>query len=137
MSFVEFLKAYGLTGLSILATIFSLIIAWLKARKNGNTKGMLAILEKIPSLVVTAESLYGSGKGSAKLDYVLTQLRLFALQNNIKVDVDDLTAQINSVVETTKNVNTTIVKADDIPSNVNVGNAGENINVTAQDTLNI
>lgn len=116
MGFVEFITKYGLIILSAIATIVSLILALVKAKKSGNTKGIVAMLELIPSLVITAESLYGSGKGSAKLDYVLTQLRLYALQNNIKVDVEDLTAQVNSVVETTNNVNVNKVKVTDKPS---------------------
>ena len=110
MSFVDFIVKYGIMILSIIATIASLIIAWVKAKHTGNTKGLLAIVERIPSLVTTAESLFGSGKGSAKLDYVLTQLRLYALQQNVKVNVEDLTAQINSVVDATKNVN--VVKTE-------------------------
>lgn len=105
MSFVDFIVKYGVMILSIIATIASLILAWVKAKRTGDTKGLLAIVERIPSLVTTAESLFGSGKGSAKLDYVLTQLRLYALQQNVKVDVEDLTAQINSVVDATNNVN--------------------------------
>ena len=110
MSFVDFIVKYGIMILSIIATIASLIIAWVKAKRTGNTKGLLSIVERIPSLVTTAESLFGSGKGSAKLDYVLTQLRLYALQQGVKVDVEDLTAQINSVVEATKSVN--VIKAE-------------------------
>lgn len=116
MSFVDFMVKYGITILSVIATIISLIIAFIKAKKTGNSKGMVAILEKIPSLVTTAESLYGKGKGTAKLDYVLTQLRLYALQSNIKVDINDLTAQINSVVETTNNVNIDKQKIETQPS---------------------
>lgn len=116
MSFVDFMVKYGITIMSVIATIISLIIAFLKAKKTGNSKGMVALLEKIPSLVTTAESLYGKGKGTAKLDYVLTQLRLYALQSNIKVDINDLTAQINSVVETTNNVNIDKQKIETQPS---------------------
>lgn len=116
MSFVDFMVKYGITILSVIATIISLIIAFIKAKKTGNSKGMVALLEKIPSLVTTAESLYGKGKGTAKLDYVLTQLRLYALQSNIKVDINDLTAQINSVVETTNNVNIDKQKIEAQPS---------------------
>ena len=105
MSFIDFIVKYGVMILSIIATIASLIIAWVKAKRTGNANGLLSIVARIPSLVTTAESLYGSGKGSAKLDYVLTQLRLYALQQGVKVDVEDLTAQINSVVEATKTVN--------------------------------
>lgn len=105
MTFVKFLELYGATIVSVIITIASLVIAFIKAKKNGNSKGMLAIVEAIPSLVTNAEALFGKGNGQAKLDYVLTQLRLFALQNNIKVDVNELTAQVNSVVATTKEVN--------------------------------
>lgn len=138
MSFVDFIVKYGIMILSIIATIASLIIAWVKAKSIGNTKGLLAIVERIPSLVTTAESLFGSGKGSAKLDYVLTQLRLYALQQNVRVDVEDLTAQINSVVDTTKNVN--VVKAE-VPNQTEANTESradaENSPAINQDTINI
>lgn len=140
MSFVDFIVKYGVMILSIIATIASLIIAWLKAKRTGNTKGLLSIVERIPSLVTTAESLFGSGKGSAKLDYVLTQLRLYALQQNVKVDVEDLTAQINSVVDATKNVNVCVVKTD-TPSPTETPTESradaENSQAITQDTINI
>lgn len=138
MSFVDFMIKYGLMILSIVATIASLIVAWVKAKRTGNTKSLLSIVERIPSLVTTAESLFGSGKGSAKLDYVLTQLRLYALQQNVKVDVEDLTAQINSVVDTTKNVN---VVASEKPSTAEGGNESradaDNSTTINQDFINI
>lgn len=140
MSFVDFIVKYGVMILSIIATIASLIIAWVKAKRTGNTKGLLSIVERIPSLVTTAESLFGSGRGSAKLDYVLTQLRLYALQQNVKVDVEDLTAQINSVVDATKNVNVSVVKTD-TPSPTETPTESradaENSQAINQDTINI
>ena len=82
--------------------------------------------------------MFGSGKGSAKLDYVLTQLRLYALQQNVKVDVEDLTAQINSVVDATKNVN--VVKTE-TPSPTETSTESradaENSPAITQDTINI
>ena len=138
MNFVGFIGKYGIMILSIIATIASLIIAWVKAKHSGNTKGLLAIAERIPSLVTTAESLFGSGKGSAKLDYVLTQLRLYALQQNVKVDVEDLTAQINSVVDATKNVN--VVKTETpSPTETTTESRADAENCTAitKDNINI
>ena len=140
MSFVDFIIKYGVMILSIIATIASLIIAWVKAKRTGNAKGLLAILEQIPSLVTTAESLFGSGKGSAKLDYVLTQLRLYALQQNVKVDVEDLTAQINSVVDATNNVNVVKTKTPtpsptETPAESRAD--AENSPAITQDTINI
>ena len=140
MSFVDFIVKYGVMILSIIATIASLIIAWVKVKRTGNTNGLLSIVERIPSLVTTAESLFGSGKGSAKLDYVLTQLRLYALQQDVKVDVEDLTAQINSVVDATKNVNVNVVKTEtpsptETPAESRAD--AENSQAITQDTINI
>ena len=138
MSFVDFIVKYVVMILSIIATIASLIIAWVKAKRTGNTKGLLAIVERIPSLVTTAESLFGSGKGSAKLDYVLTQLRLYALQQNVKVDVEDLTAQINSVVDATKNVNVVVTeKPRTAEASNESGACTDNSTAINQDNINI
>ena len=138
MSFVDFIVKYGIMILSIIATIASLIIAWVKAKRTGNTKGLLSIVERIPSLVTTAESLFGSGRGSAKLDYVLTQLRLYALQQNVKVDVEDLTAQINSVVDATKNVNVVVSeKPRTAEASNESGACTDNSTAINQDNINI
>ena len=137
MTFVEFIAKYGILILSIITTILSLIIAWVKAKRTGNTRGLLAILEQIPSLVTTAESLFGSGKGSAKLDYVLTQLRLYALQQNVKVNVEDLTAQINSVVDTTKNVNVVKTSLSTKETTAESGAVTEISPANTQDFINI
>ena len=138
MSFVDFIIKYVVMILSIIATIASLVLAWVKVKRTGNTKGLLSIVERIPSLVTTAESLFGSGRGSAKLDYVLTQLRLYALQQNVKVDVEDLTAQINSVVDATKNVNVVVTEK---PSTAEASNESGactgNSTAINQDNINI
>ena len=135
MSTLNFLKEYGVTLLSIIVTLLALLLSYFKAKKTGNSKGMVALLEMIPSLVITAESLFGAGKGSAKLDYVLTQLRLYALQNNLNVNIEDLTAQVNSVVETTNNVN--VNKLQPSCKDSEDGNSVEINEHITQDTINI
>lgn len=101
----EFIAENWITLLSIIGAITSLVLAIFNAKSHGNSKGIVALFEQIPALVSTAECLYGSGKGVAKLDYVLTQLKLFALQNKIKVETGLLESQVNSVVQTTNVVN--------------------------------
>lgn len=137
MSFADFLLANWYVIVSIAVSIASIVWAIIKQIKAGNTKGIVALLELIPSLVITAESLYGKGKGSAKLDYVLTQLRLYALQNNIKVNTEDLTAQINSVVETTNNVNMDKPALVKPSQEAQTGLATDSKPVDTQDTVNI
>lgn len=137
MSFADFLMANWYVIVSIAVTVASIVWAIIKQVKAGNTKGIVALLELIPSLVITAESLYGKGKGSAKLDYVLTQLRLYALQHNIKVNTEDLTAQINSVVETTNNVNMDKPTPVKPSQEAQTGLATDSKPVVTQDTINI
>ena len=137
MSFANFLMANWYVIVSIAVTVASIVWAIIKQVKAGNTKAIVALLELIPSLVITAESLYGKGKGSAKLDYVLTQLRLYALQHNIKVNTEDLTAQINSVVETTNNVNMDKPALVKPRQEAQTGLATDSKPVDTQDTVNI
>lgn len=105
MRWLDFIVEYGVLILSIVVTVISLIISSIKSHKTGNTKGVLELYAKIPVLVATAEKLFGKGNGVAKLNYVLTELRVYALEHNIKVSGEQLEAQVNSVVETTKVVN--------------------------------
>ncbi len=105
MVWLDFLLNYGVSILSIIVTIIILIVSSIKAHKTGNTKGVLEMYAKIPSLVTTAEQLFGKGNGVAKLNYVLTELRVYALEHGIKVDSNEIEMQVNSVVDTTKLVN--------------------------------
>lgn len=101
----QFFAEYWSVILSAVLTVASLIIAYIQTKKTGNKKGLLTLFAKIPTLVTEAEKIFGSGNGQAKLNYVLTELRVYAIENNIKADTDDLKAQVESVVTTTKNVN--------------------------------
>lgn len=94
--------------LLIIIGIISVIISYIKNRKKGNTAGELAIIKKIPELIVKAEAMFGKGRGIDKLQYVITELRVYALENKIKVDNEFLEAQVNSMVEVTKNVNVVV-----------------------------
>lgn len=104
MTIVDWINT-ALVVLSILATIGSLIVAMIKAKKSGKTINMLALIEKIPSLVTVAETIFGKGNGVAKLQYVVTQLKMIAMQNGIIVEDEELTRQVNNVVLATKYVN--------------------------------
>lgn len=101
----QFFTEYWSVLLSAVLTIASLIVAVVQAKKSGNKKGLLNMTALIPSLVAEAEQMFGAGNGVAKLNYVLTKLRIYALENNVKASTDELTAQVESVVATTKTVN--------------------------------
>lgn len=107
MNIILFLKEYGFLILSTIITIVSIFIT---LKNSGSKKGFLSLLNLIPSLVIEAENMFGSGKGANKLNWVLTQLRIRALESNIKVSDAELTANIENVVNATNNVNTNKVE---------------------------
>ena len=92
--------------LSLISLIISIIFIIIKAKKNGNIKGVLDLIGLIPNLVVQAEATFGKGNGTAKLNFVLTELRVYALEHNISVTNEELKIQIENVVSATNQVNT-------------------------------
>lgn len=127
---------YVLYGLSILITIISFIVAYIKAKKSGNLEAMQALEDYLQELIVKAENTFGAGKGEVKLDNVVTKATLYALQNNIKITQAELTNKVNKIVDTTNQVN--VVKTT-TPSEEagTVEPVTENITNNNQDTINI
>ena len=96
---------------SILVSVLTIGISVYKVVKNGRhserTSKLLDLIGAIPALVIRAEEIYGSnGKGSAKLDYVLTKLKLQAVTMAVDVSDELLTKEIENIVSATKQVNT-------------------------------
>lgn len=92
--------------ISTLAFALPFLFAFRKAKEEGRLKDTVAnVFSTIPLLMVKAEKLYGSGRGDQKLDYVLTQLRLLAYENAFQLNEEEAKKQVETVVETTKNVN--------------------------------
>lgn len=119
----QFFAEYWSVLLSALLTIASLIVALVQARKTGNKKGLLNLTKLIPTLVAEAEQMFGEGNGVSKLNYVLTKLRIYALENNVKVNEDELTQQVNNVVATTKVVNVGNIPTENTQANSNDSHA--------------
>lgn len=94
---------------SILVSVITIGISVYKVIKNGKkndkTNKLLDLISAIPALVIKAEEIYGVGKGAAKLDYVLTKLKLQAVTMSVEVSDDFLTQEIENIVEATKTVN--------------------------------
>ena len=140
MSFGEFFVKHWQELLSVLITIASIIYSIVILKKSGNTKGIKQLYTLIPELVTEAEQMFGAGNGQAKLNYVLTKLRVYALEHSIKVDSVDLTNQIESVVTTTKFVNidkaTPSINNNQTSENA-VGNVAESGKVNSEININI
>ena len=129
---------YVLYGLSIIVTLISFIVAYIKAKKSGNLEAMQALEEYLQELIVKAENTFGAGTGEVKLDNVVTKATLYALQNGIKITQAELTKKINKIVDTTNQVN--VVKSTKKTPSEETGNTESDADVvatTTQDTINI
>ena len=61
--------------LALLAAVITYkVIPWIKAKTTNEQQKMLKAAVK--TLVFAAEQIYGAGKGSEKLDFVIEQLKL-------------------------------------------------------------
>lgn len=134
----QFFAEYWSVLLSALLTLASLIWAVIQSKRTGNKKGLMELMALIPALVAEAEQMFGRGNGGAKLNYVLTKLRIYALEHNVNANTDELTAQIESVVATTKtvNVNTPTVETTQANSN-DTGAVAETATTNSQVNVNI
>ena len=90
------------------------------------------MLGLIPNLVVQAETLFGKGNGTAKLNYVLTELRVYALENHISVSNEELKVHIESVVSATNQVNTD--KTPNVEINENTASANTEVSTNSTQT---
>lgn len=98
-------------AISIVALAISTIIAIVKGKRSGKSLSLITIFEKIPYYISEAEQLFGSGKGAYKLNYVLMQIKMMAMQNNIVIDEEQIKNDINAIVDATKVVNNDVRKS--------------------------
>lgn len=111
MSISEILS-WVIFAISFLSGVLATLIPYIK---NANAKkklektvqalsGFETIISKIQPLVVKAEQ-FASYSGVEKKEYVMTQLKIFALENSLTFDEDTISAKVEEVVATTNQVN--------------------------------
>lgn len=99
-------------GISFLLGLVSTLIPYLKtakAKKNAEKvvkalSGFELICRNIQSLVVKAEQ-FRNFSGAERKEWVMTQLRIVALENSIVFDESAVSEKVEEVVSTTNKVN--------------------------------
>lgn len=86
--------------LSIIFTAISTIIAIKKTEKNKQSTKIIELFNKIPTYINQAEQMFGAGTGVAKFQYVMNNLQIECLKNNLKVDELTLQEKIENVLHT-------------------------------------
>ena len=113
--------------LSFLSGCVSIIIPYLKtakAKKNAEKivqalSGFELLCNEIQPLVRKAEQ-FRNFSGAERKEWVMTQLRVFALQNSITFDENAISEKVEEIVKTTKEVNV----------NTNVSRETKNVQTT-------
>lgn len=80
-----------------LAVFFATLDLILSLRKKRNVS-LYKIVEKIPGLVLEADSIFPSGSGASKLAYVLSQIRTLCVMSKVTYDEAGFTEYIESVL---------------------------------------
>lgn len=107
--------------ISIIISVVSLVLTFIKARKAGNTKKQLELYSQIPNLVREAELMFiGEKQGLSRLNYVLTKLRVYALENNISIDTIKLEQQVENEVKTLNLSKPTETPSQDVNNDTSV-----------------
>lgn len=86
--------------LSIVLSAISIIIAIKKTEKNKQSNKLIELFDKIPTYINQAEQMFGPHTGLAKFQYVMNNLQIECLKNNLKVDELTLQEKIESVLNT-------------------------------------
>lgn len=102
-------------GISFLSGLVSVLIPYLKtakAKRNAECvvkalSGMEVIVNAIQPLVIKAEQ-FRNFSGAEKKEWVMTQLRILALEKNIIVDEKTVSDKVEEIVETTNKVNVNV-----------------------------
>lgn len=106
------------------------IVASLFATSAKNKKARaLEILGTVADYVKQAETLFGSGNGTAKLQWVLTKVQIDCVKNNVKISDETINNEVERVLATPekkKETTTTTTSATTTTTN-NVGYAQNQI----------
>lgn len=95
------------TIVTIILTFISAVLGFL-SKKNAKAKAyyesFIKVEEKIKELCILAEKYYK--KGDQKKKYVITNISIFLMDNNIQIKEEIINQIIESVISISKSINT-------------------------------
>ena len=91
-----------IVGVLLIGAVVVLCI--LNERKDKAKEQLYKLLRKVMDYVNEAEQMFGSGKGEAKLDYVMTKVQLDCATYGIKISLPSVIDYIEQVLATPKQV---------------------------------
>lgn len=86
-----------LSGVVAVGSIVASIFTTSKKNKKART---LEILANVTDYVKQAETIFGTGNGTAKLQWVLTKVQIDCVKNNLKITDAEISNEVEKVLET-------------------------------------
>lgn len=86
-----------LSGVVAVGSIVTSIFTTNKKNKKART---LEILANVTDYVKQAETIFGTGNGTAKLQWVLTKVQIDCVKNNLKITDEEISNEVEKVLET-------------------------------------
>lgn len=99
-------------GIILIASI--VILCFIVDKKDKAKSLLYKLLRQIMIYVDEAEQMFGTGKGEAKLDYVLTKVKLDCATYKINITIPQIVDYIEQVLATPRQV----VESDTKPAQV-------------------
>ena len=87
-------------SLSVVVSIISIAISFVKAVKAKKANKILTLWGKIPGYVIQAEQIFGSKTGIAKLDFVLSKLQTDCVRLDLDMSDDELKTYVEDILST-------------------------------------
>jgi len=69
-------------------------------RKDKAKERLMEVLTALAKYVEEAERLFGSGKGSAKLEYVIAKVQMECIEKHVKLSIDAIKDHIEQILST-------------------------------------
>ena len=70
-------------------------------KKNAQKMVELAkVVQKLPEFINEAETIFGSGTGTAKMAYVLNKVQMACMQNNVEFNENQFKVEIEKILNT-------------------------------------
>ena len=96
---VNFWISIVTTAIGIITTIITIIINKSKS-KSQKLVELAKIVQKLPGYIQEAETIFGTGTGTAKMAYVLNKVQLDCIQNKVEYSEEQFKGEIENILAT-------------------------------------
>ena len=96
---VNFWISIVTTAIGIITTIIT-IIANKSKSKSQKLVELAKIVQKLPGYIQEAETIFGTGTGTAKMAYVLNKVQLDCIQNKVEYSEEQFKGEIENILST-------------------------------------